>query len=227
MTQAEDAMRESARPRVVSRPEDKKEAERPSDKSDKGTDAKRPTAPAATAEERQAAANELRRSRPDVPAAQGLADPAQLDLSNPFVNPVYQTLQFQIAMSRAQLAGLERERRQIAGAAGGDKGLGQFYRGQLAVERLENNYALAKRVYSELAVRYEQSRAESVGNMVQLQIVDPAMPPDGPMPRKRVETAAVGLAGGFFLGALIAIFATPKEPETVLPAGTGRVQPRT
>jgi uncharacterized protein involved in exopolysaccharide biosynthesis len=54
-------------------------------------------------------------------------------------------------------------------------------------------------------VRYEQSRTESVGEMVQLQIVDRAFPPERPMPRKRVETTVVGLTAGVFLAALLAL----------------------
>lgn len=144
-------------------------------------------------------------------------DPADLDappdLSNPFVNPVYQTLQFQIAMGRARLAGFERERQQISAAGGRAGEITQLYRNELAIARLENNYDLVKRVYSDLAVRYEQSRVDSVGNMVQLQIVDPATPPDRSMPRKRLESSLLGLAGGFFLASIIAVFAMPRAPE--------------
>jgi hypothetical protein len=138
------------------------------------------------------------------------------DLSNPYVNPVYQTLQFQIAMSRARVAGLEREQREIAAASRAGE-IGQLYRNELLVARLENNYELAKRVYSDLAVRYEQSRVESVGNMVQLQIVDPATPPDRPMPRKRAESGLLGLAAAFFLASIVAIFVMPTAPEATSP----------
>ena len=62
---------------------------------------------------------------PDVrpPAAGTAADPETLDLTSPFVNPVYQTLDFQIATSGARLAGLEQQRRQLVDVTklGGDE----------------------------------------------------------------------------------------------------------
>jgi uncharacterized protein involved in exopolysaccharide biosynthesis len=143
------------------------------------------------------------------PAGAGGSDADLLDLSNPTVNPVYQTLSLQIAMGRTRLAGMERERQEIAGTGrpGGahvDQ-LTVLHRGQIEIERLQNNYELAKREYTELAVRYEQSRMESVGNTVRLQIVDHALPPEQPMPRKRAESVLLGLTAGSFLAALWAL----------------------
>ena len=44
----------------------------------------------------------------------GEVDAQLLDLSHPFINPVYQTLAFQIATSRTRLAALERQEREMA-----------------------------------------------------------------------------------------------------------------
>jgi uncharacterized protein involved in exopolysaccharide biosynthesis len=132
-----------------------------------------------------------------------------LDLSHPFVNPVYQTLAFQIVTSRTRLAALERQQREmtVVGKLGGDRfgELSTLYRRTGELARLENNLDLARRIYGDLTVKYEQSRAESVGTMVQLQVVDEAVTPEQPLPRKRTQSAALGLTAGLVLGGLAAL----------------------
>lgn len=138
-----------------------------------------------------------------------LADPDALDLSDPFVNPVYQTLAFQIATSRTNLAGLERQRRDVLGARKiGEKQFSELtdlYRRQIDLAKLESQYDLAKRVHDDLSLRFEQSRTESVINMVQLQIVDEAIPPDRPLSKKRVQTSALGMVVGLIAALAIAL----------------------
>jgi uncharacterized protein involved in exopolysaccharide biosynthesis len=134
------------------------------------------------------------------------ADPQHLDLSNPFVNPVYQTLDFQIATSRARIAALEKQRDELIDVKklGGKElaQLSELYQRQINQARLQANYDLATRVYGDLAVRYEQSRTQPLGNAAQLQVVDDAIPPDHPVARKRLQFAvygaAVGLMGAMF-----------------------------
>lgn len=141
--------------------------------------------------------------------AQGEVDAQQLDLTNPFVNPVYQTLDFQIATSRIRIARLEREREEVMNVKklGGKElsRLNELYRGEIEQARLQASYDLATKVHSELALRYEQSRTLPVGNTSQLQIVDQALPPDNPVARKRVPTAMLGAGIGFIGMALIAL----------------------
>lgn len=132
-----------------------------------------------------------------------------LDLSNPFINPVYQTLAFQIATSRTRLAALERQRQELIVvrklSAGRLREFSDLYRKQTEVSRLKDAYDLARRAYADVALRYEQSRAQSIGDTVQLQIVDPAIPPDRPLPRKRAQSAGLGFAAGLLLAALAAL----------------------
>jgi uncharacterized protein involved in exopolysaccharide biosynthesis len=132
-----------------------------------------------------------------------------LDLSNPFVNPVYQTLAFQIATSRTRLAALERQQQELVTirkiSAGRSRELSDLYRKQTEVARLKDAYDLSRRAYADVALRYEQSRAESIGDTVQLQIVDPAIPPDRPLPRKRVQSAGLGFTAGLLIATLIAL----------------------
>ena len=59
-------------------------------------------------------ADDPRQKKPSAqPQPKGEVDPQHLDLTNPFVNPVYQTLDFQIATSRTRIAALERERDEL------------------------------------------------------------------------------------------------------------------
>jgi hypothetical protein len=164
---------------------------------------KRFAAQSAAAEATQSALEQI--AAPD----RGAGDPDLLDLSHPFVNPVYQTLAFQLATSRTRLAALERQQREmtVIGKLGGNRfsELSDLYRRTSELARLENNLDLARRVYGDLTVRYEQSRTESVGSMVQLQIVDEAVTPESPLSRKRAQTGALGLTAGFILGALAAL----------------------
>ncbi len=149
--------------------------------------------------------NALRR----IAAPATAADPELLDLSHPFVNPVYQTLAFQIAMSRTRLAALERQQREmvVVGKLGNSRfdKLSDLYRRTGELSRLETNLNLARAIYGDLTVRYEQSRAESVDTMVQLQIVDEALTPERPLPRKRRAAAALGATAGFVVAAFVAL----------------------
>lgn len=139
----------------------------------------------------------------------GIAEPDAVDLSDPFVNPVHQTLALQIALSRTRLAGLERQRREIAGAqniaADRVAKLDDLHRRELELARLQGGYELAKQVHAGVALRYEQSRTEAVTRMVQLQIVDDAIPPDRPLPKKRAQAMALGFTTGVLLALAAAL----------------------
>ena len=139
----------------------------------------------------------------------GGVDPQLLDLSHPFINPVHQTLAFQIATSRTRLAALERQEREMVvvrklGSNRFDE-LSDLYRRTAELGRLETNLDLAKQVYQTLTVRYEQSRAESVDGMVQLQIVDAAVTPGHPLSRKRAQAGVLGLTVGLVVAGMAAL----------------------
>lgn len=133
-------------------------------------------------------------------------DSQRLDLTNPFVNPVYQILEFQIATSRTRIAGLEKKRDELVNVkklSGKELvQLSELYRRQIEQARLQASFDLATRVYGDLALRYEQSRTQRVGNNAHLQVVDDALPPDRPVSRKRLQYAAFGSG----LGLLAAVF---------------------
>ena len=162
--------------------------------------------PLLTSPRSPAAEDALQRSQP---LDKGAVDSQHLDLTNPYVNPVYQTLDFQIATSRTRIAALEKERDQVMNVnkIGGKEltELSELYRRQAAQDRLQANYDLASRVHADLALRYEQSRTLPVGNTSQLQVVDQALPPDVPVGRRRVLNALFGAGVGLIGTALIAL----------------------
>jgi uncharacterized protein involved in exopolysaccharide biosynthesis len=160
--------------------------------------------PLLSAERSVKAEEALRRAIPRADAT-----PEVLDLSNPVVNPVYQTLEFEIATSRARLAALERQRDELVRVRKLDaaqlKDLTVLYQRQIDLERLKADHELAQRVYSELALRYEQARSNQASGIASLQIIDEAIQPDRPMPRKRVQTIMLGLLCGLAAAALAAV----------------------
>ncbi len=142
-----------------------------------------------------------------IPPEGGEVDQRRLDLTNPFVNPVYQTLDFQIAMSRTRIAALEKQRdeliniKKIGGTEFGQ--LNVLYRHQIEQERLEGSLKVARQVHSDLSLRYAQSRTIALGNVAQLQIVDLAQQPERPVARKRLQNMAFGAAAGFVFAMLL------------------------
>jgi len=145
-------------------------------------------------------------------------DPQHLDLTNPFVNPVYQTLDFQIASSRTRIAALEKEREQVMNVKklGGKEldQLSELYRREIELARLKAGYDLAAKVYADLGLRYEQSRTQPVGNTSQLQVIDQALPPDDPVARKRLQHGMLGAGMGFVGTALIALLWESRSRRT-------------
>jgi uncharacterized protein involved in exopolysaccharide biosynthesis len=132
-----------------------------------------------------------------------------LDPSNPFVNPVYQSLDYQLATSRARLAGLERQRRQIldVNRIGGEQlnNLRELHNRQIELARLQSNFELAKRIHSDLMVRFEESRTRPLGAAPQLQLVDEGVPPDRPLSRRTLQSTALGLTAGLLAAAALAL----------------------
>ena len=135
--------------------------------------------------------------------------PGDPDPRNPLVNPVYQMLGFQIATSRTRLAALEQERRQVVEVKklGGEafSRLSELYSRSSELARRQTTFDLAKRVHSELAVRYEESRTRALGDGPQLQLVDAAVPPDQPVSRGRGRLMIVGGLTGLLAMSLVAL----------------------
>ena len=144
-------------------------------------------------------------------AGRGEVNAQHLDLTNPFINPVHQTLEFQIATTRTRLAALTKERdelvhvKKLGGKALGE--LSELYRRQIEQARLEAAFNLANKVYSDLAVRYEQSRTQPLGSTAQLQVIDLALPPDRALSQRRLQYLQAGLVAGLAVSVLLSLIA--------------------
>ena len=144
-------------------------------------------------------------------AGRGDVNAQHLDLTNPFINPVHQTLEFQIATTRTRLAALTKERdelvhvNKLGGKALGE--LSELYRRQIEQARLEAGFNLANKVYGDLVVRYEQSRTQPLGSTAQLQVIDLALPPDRPLSLRRLQYLQAGLVAGLAISAVLSLIA--------------------
>jgi uncharacterized protein involved in exopolysaccharide biosynthesis len=148
------------------------------------------------------------------PRARGAdADPragrqnAPADGGNPFANPVYTMLQYDIAQSRATISSLERQRRQTIGATGAatEKSPGDLYRRRLELAQLRAEYDARTNAYREVSTRYEEARGRLVANTAQVQILDPPVQPDRPMPRHRAQFGMLGTLIGTLFGVVAAL----------------------
>ena len=138
--------------------------------------------------------------------------------SQPFRNPVSGMLQYEVAESRAKVASLEKEHKESLGATGGPgavKELSELYRRKLELSRLQAEYDVSQRVYSELATRYEEARGRVVGIMPQLQIVDSPVQPDRPLPRHLPQFAILGGLIGLIAAAIAAVVLNRRTAQSL------------
>jgi uncharacterized protein involved in exopolysaccharide biosynthesis len=84
--------------------------------------------------------------------------------------------------------------------------LSELYRREIELARLQETFDLALKVHGDLAIRYEQSRTQPLGNTAQLQIVDNALPPEHPVARKRLQYSVFGAGVGVVAMALLTVF---------------------
>jgi uncharacterized protein involved in exopolysaccharide biosynthesis len=127
-------------------------------------------------------------------------------------------LQYEVAESRARVASLEKQRNESLRAAGGSatvKELNELYRRKLELSRLQAEYDISENVYSELATRYEEARGRVVGIMPQLQIVDPPVQPDRPLPRRLPQFAILGALMGLFAAAVAAVVLNRRAAQSL------------
>jgi uncharacterized protein involved in exopolysaccharide biosynthesis len=127
-----------------------------------------------------------------------------LGLTDEQINTSYSDLQTQVSESRAKLAGLEGQRRLLVDELRLDRAslpvLAKLYEGDVAVSRLQTEYEMALKVYTDLSVRHEDARIRVGGRGAQLQFVDPAVAPA----RRVASGLTVSVAIAVLAGALVA-----------------------
>jgi uncharacterized protein involved in exopolysaccharide biosynthesis len=156
--------------------------------------------------------------------SQGAApsDVLGLQLKSESANPVFQELDAEVAMSRATLAGLERERRQLLGNQRSETDqratMALLYEREAELKRLELERDLAEKLYVEVANRYEGARLQVAGRSAQLQIIDEALPPDQPRSRGTVRNAAIAAVLAFALCVTVIVATRARAGRTGRPA---------
>lgn len=132
-----------------------------------------------------------------------------LGMTDQQVNEAYSYLEQQVAESRAKLAGLESQRRLLVDEKRLDRAelpaLTRLYEGDVAVSRLQAEYEMALKVYTDLTQRHEDARIRVVGRGAQLQVVDAAVPPSLPSAVGRGPTVALGAFGGALIACLVVL----------------------
>jgi uncharacterized protein involved in exopolysaccharide biosynthesis len=161
---------------------------------------------------RSGAPNPAAPRKPDTPAAQSREDQSligALDLRNEFINPVYEVLEYQMVTSRTRLAALEARRQELVSKlqfnAGAMQSLTDLYRTEDELARLELGRDLAKTSYAELSKRYEQARLQVASRTAELQLIDPAVPPEDRIAPRPLRNTALAMAAGL-LALIVIVF---------------------
>ncbi len=162
----------------------------PGNTSAKPSSAQEPSAPPRTITEGSFASNSL-------------DPPLPLNLQNPYVDPVYEILEYQVAMGRTRLAGLQSQRAELAKTT--TDPASELYAGEARVRRLELDYEIAMQVYKDLALRFEQAREYAVSHAAIIQVVDTATPPLSPIAPNRPLVVASAAVIGLMIGFLLAL----------------------
>ena len=140
-------------------------------------------------------------------------DALRLQMREEYVNRVFDRLTEDVAETRASLAALEKRQTQLlAGKKIGARRLPELddlYSREMMLNRLQLDYDLANKVYTEVATQYEGSRLQVAGRSAQLQIIDSALPPDRPMSRKVARNGVAGamLGGGAAALGIVLLYA--------------------
>jgi uncharacterized protein involved in exopolysaccharide biosynthesis len=142
------------------------------------------------------------------------------ELLDPFVNPVYEILNQQLAASRTKLSELESQRAEIIRATdlstSGAKKLNDLYTGEAELERLRMEADVARRAYLDVSTRYEQARLQVAARSPQLQIIDVAVPAQTPVTPRTLRDTALALVVTLVLTcAAILVYAAVSEKIAV------------
>jgi uncharacterized protein involved in exopolysaccharide biosynthesis len=129
-----------------------------------------------------------------------------LQMQTEVMSPVYEALEQQVAVSRTRLAALERQMSELTNRLQmGDRNVAQLtslYQKEIELGKRELELELARRVYSEVLVRYEQ--APMTGRKTELQLVDNALVPRRPVFPRPWLNLSLGAAFGLLAGLLAA-----------------------
>lgn len=124
-----------------------------------------------------------------------------MQLRSESVNLVYEELDKAAAMTRANLALLEKQKAELVGVRKLDASrmplLMRLYERESTLARRQVERDLAEKIYVDISQRYEVARLLVAGRSAQLVILDDAVPADQPVSRQVARNTAVGVLIGF------------------------------
>jgi uncharacterized protein involved in exopolysaccharide biosynthesis len=140
----------------------------------------------------------------------GLKSVLGLETKNEYLNQVYENLDQVIATSQTRLAGLEKQRSELIDVRKLDSSqlaqLSLLYERETELARLNTEFDLAKKIYLDVATRFEEARLQVVGRSAQLEIADAAVVPDRPITRNVLRNTAIAFAVGLLLSVIAMLF---------------------
>jgi uncharacterized protein involved in exopolysaccharide biosynthesis len=118
-------------------------------------------------------------------------------------------LEEEIAASEARLAGLERQKKDLAASQqltpAETAKLNDLYAKETEMSRLQTAADLARASYITVATRYEQARTQVLERSAQLQVLHRAIPPERPVAPKPLRYTAIAMAFAVIVASLVAI----------------------
>jgi uncharacterized protein involved in exopolysaccharide biosynthesis len=127
---------------------------------------------------------------------------ARQELASPQVPAFSEKLGEMAAETLAEIAVLERTRGVLSERVKSRAQLSKLHESEIALERLDLEYGIARRVYDQAASRYEQARLPRAGGFAI--VVDTAQPPLAPLPRPLLSRALMAAMIGLVIGVLAA-----------------------
>jgi len=135
-----------------------------------------------------------------------------LQMKTEEVNKVYEGLERDVVEARGELAALERRRAHLVAELGLDARsqakLKELYRHEGEIRRLKTELEVAQKSYETIAEHYDVARLRVAGRSAQLVIVDPAVVPARPDPRRTLRSALFAALAGLALAAVCVILLT-------------------
>jgi len=118
-----------------------------------------------------------------------------LNLSDELLNPVYEVLDYQVALSRSRVSALDKRLEELqrtqSGREGAEGRFRELYQHEAQVRMLEAKRELARRLRDDLRLRFEQADVRITSRTAQLRIADPAVTPSRPVGPKRLRIVGV------------------------------------
>jgi uncharacterized protein involved in exopolysaccharide biosynthesis len=137
----------------------------------------------------------------------GQTDVLGLELRTESPNPVFESLDQQVATARANVAALEKQRAQLVNVnrlgSARQEPLTALYQQETTLDRLKLDFELAKSAYGEAAAQYENATLQVASRSAELQVVDPAVPPDRPFAPRPLRDALTWFAAGLALAVIV------------------------